>query len=439
LFISYSQKNRDWLQQLKTHLLPWEIETSFQSWDDTRIEPGADWQKEIELALTRVHVAILLVSPEYLASAFIRTYEFPALYRAYVRGELKILWVLLSHCNWEALPEICRRQAVIPADRSLAAMDGEERNKAFVKITRHINEKFQQIQALQPQPPPLDVSIPTSKDVLVCEGNEGIIIKKKILVTGYEERLAEGVAITMVQIPEGEFLMGSPDDEAHRSVHEGPQHRVSLSSFFMAQAPVTQAQWQVVTGWPKVSIDLDANPSRFKGDNRPVEKVNWLEAIEFCRRLSQRSGHQYTLPSEAQWEYGCRAGTSTAFCFGELLSKDQAHYDEPLNHEDVTRPLWKHAIDVASFAANEWGLYDMHGNVMEWCLDFWHEDYQGAPVDGSAWIAGGSSSRLLRGGSWYDFQSSCRSAYRIHMRSYDVRDDVGFRVVCLSKRIPPNV
>lgn len=194
----------------------------------------------------------------------------------------------------------------------------------------------------------------------------------------------ENTEIKMVSIPAGSFLMGSPDDEIGRFTDEGPQHQVTLAGFQMSQTPITQAQWQAVMG---------GNPSRFDdqadSDQRPVECVSWYDAMEFCRLLSERTGCLYTLPSEAQWEYACRAGTVTRYAFGDTITTDQANYDCRLGQ---TTPVGK-------FPANAWGLHDMHGNVWEWCLDDWHDSYEGAPTDGSAWIEGSHSlGKLLEGG-----------------------------------------
>ena len=270
----------------------------------------------------------------------------------------------------------------------------------------------------------------------------------------WQEPLGAEVALEMVPIPAGEFLMGSPDDEPGRWDDEGPQHRVRLAPFSLARMPITQAQWRQVARWqpaagdPPWERELDPDPSFFKGglpvdnrrpedDRRPVVSVSWFDAQEFCRRLSQRTtGRTYTLPSESQWEYACRAGTTTPYAFGSTLSQRQANVAS------------LGTTEVGSFPANAWGLHDMHGNVWEWCLDHWHHGYEGAPADGSAWLStkdqqdqsttkplkgiiDDSEPRLLRGGSCNYNPGYCRSAYRYRIQPGNVSNYVGFRVVFL--------
>jgi formylglycine-generating enzyme required for sulfatase activity len=264
----------------------------------------------------------------------------------------------------------------------------------------------------------------------------------------FSEPLDEANRLDMMQIPGGIFLMGSPTGELENFSDEQPQHEVTVPSFFMARTPITQAQWRVVAGFDRVNQDLDPDPSHFKGGNRPVEQVSWDDAIEFCQRLSQRIGRTYRLPSEAEWEYACRAGTTTPFHFGETLSDELANYCA--QDEEIEGRLYKGAYgrgilgqyrkettEVAQFPANSFGLYDMHGNVWEWCEDDWHGNYEGAPNDGSAWLESSreETSKLLRGGSWYFTPRNCRSASRFSTQR-DVRDYAfGFRVLCVPPRL----
>jgi formylglycine-generating enzyme required for sulfatase activity len=166
-----------------------------------------------------------------------------------------------------------------------------------------------------------------------------------------------------------------------------------------------------------------------------VSEVNWFDAMEFCRRLRERTGRNYTLPSEAQWEYACRAGTTTPFHFGATISPQLASYDSSEAYaEGPTGAARSESSWVASYPANAWGLHDMHGNVWEWCLDHWHPTYQGAPEDGSAWNdaqAQEHADRLLRGGSWGFGPRLCRSAYRYFIHPDFANFNLGFRVCCL--------
>ncbi|MBD1853198.1 SUMF1/EgtB/PvdO family nonheme iron enzyme [Cyanobacteria bacterium FACHB-502] len=244
------------------------------------------------------------------------------------------------------------------------------------------------------------------------------------------EDLGNGVQLEMVSIPGGTFQIGSPPDEGDDD--ERPQYPVTVKPFLMGKYAVTQSQWRVVAGFPKVSRDLELDPSHFKGDNRPVEQVSWHAALEFCARLSKATKHEYRLPSEAEWEYACRAGTTTPFHFGETIITDLANYNSDYTYASAPEGVFrKQTTDVGTFTPNAFGLYDMHGNVWEWCLDHWHENYEGAPSDGSAWIAGGDSSyRLLRGGSWSKIPRNCRSANRLRRSPVEGDYFVGFRVVC---------
>jgi formylglycine-generating enzyme required for sulfatase activity len=274
--------------------------------------------------------------------------------------------------------------------------------------------------------------------------------RRPLEVEGYREELGPGVALTMVQIPAGSFLMGSPANEPERLDREGPQHDVHLGAFFLAQTPITQAQWRHVAQWkpaaggPAWQLELDPDPSRFKGDpqgdalkkgQRPVERVSWLEAMEFCRRLSQRTGRTYALPSESQWEYACRAGSTTPFHVGATLTPELANYDGNYTYGDGPKGTYREqTTDVASFPANAWGLHDLHGNVWEWCADHWHDSYDFAPGDDQPWLipaAADDAPRLLRGGSWGHGPGYCRSAYRDNLHPADRGSNVGFRVCCL--------
>ncbi len=230
-------------------------------------------------------------------------------------------------------------------------------------------------------------------------------------------------------IPAGSFTMGSDhSEEDSEEADERPVHQVTFKySFYMGKYEVTQAQYRTVMG---------TNPSGCKGDALPVERVMWPQALEFTRRLNARNdGYSYRLPSEAEWEYACRAGTTTDFAFGPSLSSLQANFDGTEPFGGAPKAINRsQTITVGSFAPNAWGLHDMHGNVMEWCMDAYHHSYEGAPQDGSAWVTGGEKGvRVLRGGSWFDSANQLRSPSREVLSAIICDDSIGFRVVAFAK------
>ena len=237
------------------------------------------------------------------------------------------------------------------------------------------------------------------------------------------EDLGNGIKLEMVYIPGGSFLMGSPNTESKRCDNEGPQHKVTLKPFYMSKYPITQEQYQVIMG---------DNPSYFKGKNLPVEKVSWYDATNFCQKLSKKIGEKYSLPSEGQWEYACRAGTTTPFYFGETITPKLVNYRCNYTYGNGPKGQYRGKITpVGKFPPNAFGLYDMHGNVWEWCADDFHENYNGAPTDGSVWLNGDKDKGRLRGGSWASGPTDCRSAYRNYYHRRDGHDyNVGFRLVC---------
>jgi formylglycine-generating enzyme required for sulfatase activity len=245
----------------------------------------------------------------------------------------------------------------------------------------------------------------------------------------FREALGNGVTLDMVAIPGGAFVMGSPPGEKGRDDAEGPQRTVTIPRFFMGRFQVTQAQYEAVMG---------ENPSYFEGDNRPVEDVSWDDAFAFCKKLSQQTGRPYRLPSEAEWEYACRAGTTTPFYFGPTITTDLVnHYGYHTYGPYAAEPIGEYrreTTEVGSFPPNGFGLYDMHGNIWEWCHDVWHSNYQGAPTDGSAWREGNpywQRRRILRGGYWISSPRECRSANRYYaLRDTRLNSGYGFRVVC---------
>ncbi|MEG3898408.1 MULTISPECIES: SUMF1/EgtB/PvdO family nonheme iron enzyme [unclassified Microcoleus] len=266
-------------------------------------------------------------------------------------------------------------------------------------------------------------------EVLTVENSGNTININSGKAVFFEEVIGSGIVIEMVSIPRGNCFIGSPKNEGDSD--EKPQHKVNLASFYIGKFPVTQAQWIAVAALPEIKTFLNPDPSRFKGENRPVENVSWYEAVEFCARLSRKTGKNYRLPSEAEWEYACRGGTITPFHFGETITSELANYNGTSSYAGAPKGLYRfQTTDVGSFKPNAFGLYDFHGNVWEWCADSWHNNYNGAPADGSVWESEGDSSlKLLRGGSWNDRPPNCRSACRLRYQPDCKASIVGFRVV----------
>jgi formylglycine-generating enzyme required for sulfatase activity len=280
-----------------------------------------------------------------------------------------------------------------------------------------------------PPPAPEGKTLEVKEFEVVTVNDTGEIANRETAqAQQFTEDLGNGVLLEMVAIPPGKFTMGSSEDEAERRDAEGPRRRVTVPAFFIGKYAVTQAQYQAITG---------QNPSAFKenGANRPVEQVNCGEAIAFCEALSQQTGHTYRLPSEAEWEYTCRAGTETPFAFGVTITPDLANYNgNRVYGQGPEGTALEQTTEVGQFPPNRFGLYDLHGNVWEWCQDTWHDNYEGAPVDSSAWMEGDHQTRVVRGGAWSSLPWDCRSACRYLQLLGERYDFLGFRVVCSAPR-----
>ena len=252
------------------------------------------------------------------------------------------------------------------------------------------------------------------------------ITTKQMLGRSYIETLGnvqgKSIGLEMVFIPTGKFYIGSPTSETEHSPEESPRQNVNIPSFFISRFPITQRQWKVL---------MDNNPAIFIGNgDRPVETVSWEDVQLFCQKLTERTGKPYRLPSESEWEYACRAGTLTTFCFGETIAANLANYNAAVPYKYAPQGISNSTTtEVGSYPANALGLHDMHGNVWEWCEDVWHDDYDLLPKDGSAWLQGGDRScRVVRGGSWRDPAHYCRSAKRFKNASNQGDRSTGFRI-----------
>jgi formylglycine-generating enzyme required for sulfatase activity len=251
----------------------------------------------------------------------------------------------------------------------------------------------------------------------------------------YTENLGNDVGIDMVYIPAGSFMMGTSEEESNKALDrrtiplEKPQHLVNIPAFYMAKYPTTQEQYQAIMG---------ENPSNFRGINLPVEQVTWKKAKEYCQNLINKTDKPYVLPSESQWEYACRSGTNTLFYFGDVITTDLANYNGKFSYERYPSGVNREqTTSVDTFPPNSFGLYDLHGNISQWCADTWHVNYEGAPTDERPWVDdlpswsfGDYYYHVLRGGSWFVGLSGCHCANRT--TGSQIPSIVGFRICCLA-------
>ena len=349
----------------------------------------------------------------------------------------------------------------------------KEGQKKYYKITKAGTEYINQSQSLQQCLEKLetdnnpDKNVDLSNDLsglqvfefeVVTVNKQGAIVaKENQQARSFQERLPNGVTLDMVYIPGGTFIMGTEDATierlekkygSERFRREAPRHKVTVPNFYMGKYPITQEQWKEIASLPVIEQELVLEPSLLPGkDNHPVEQVSWDDAQEFCRRLSRYTIKQYKLPSEAIWEYACRALINNKqlpmasyyskkyppFYFGETITEKLANYNasEKFANESLGN-FRQRTSAVGSFPPNAFGLFDMHGNVWEWCEDDWHEHYQDAPNNGNARLSEDCDIKVIRGGSWSFKPYSCRSAYRFDFYRDDHSDDIGFRVICVA-------
>ncbi len=509
VFISYSHADSDWLKRLQTMLAPLQRQGTLDVWADTRIQPGQLWKEEIEKALARAKVAVLLVSPDFLASEFIARHEFPTLLEAASKEGLIILWVPVRHSLYEET-DIARYQAAYDPRTPLSTLTAAEQDAALVQIAkklRAINPSTSPSKPPQPPEPSLPPSPPPSPErperperpkppilftrlriilVLVILGGAGLYyfgreFYQTYIATSTVEKAAKEAAAKeaaakeaaakpssllaipnihgwsaqqvqtlqkrtaqalktnvefrdtlkdgspgpkMVVIPGGRFLMGSPPNELERKDSERP-HEVGIEPFALGKYEVTFEEYDRFASATNRDKPEDGGWGRGR---RPVISVTWFDAAAYAEWLSRQTGQSYRLPTEAEWEYACRAGATTPFYFGTTISTEQANYDGNYTYGGGQKGVYRQkTVEVGQFSANAWGLYDMHGNVWEWTGSGYDEKYGGAELRiVSDPNAGGP--RVLRGGSWDVEPLGLRSAARVGGGPRDWYGLVGFRL-----------
>jgi formylglycine-generating enzyme required for sulfatase activity len=421
-------------------------QAGYKPWLDKKdLIPGQNWRSVIPNAIADSQLFIACLSQRSIAKQGFVQREFKMALNQYADRPPNSIYLIplrLDECD---IPDLRQEEYGLNL-RDLHWLDYWEED-GFEQLERAIGYQFK----LEPEEPKQLLSVFNFEVVGV--NAKGEQIRKESKQSQYfREDLGKGITLEMVAIPGGTFLMGTEDEEIERLVkkfnwegfrRERSQHKVTIQPFFMGKYPITQAQWQAIASRTdlKVKQDLDFKPAYFKyrpdSDRRPVEQVNWYDAIEFCARLSKLTVREYRLPSEAEWEYACRAGTTTPFYFGETITGELANYNASNTYADEPNGEYRNeTTPVGQFPPNAFGLYDMHGNIWEWCADTWHDNYDGAPTDGSVWVENGNDNRSpLRGGSWGGYPIGCRSAFRYYsFRRVNRYFYNGFRVVCVFGR-----
>ena len=454
IFISYARVDAEPVAEIYRRLEA----AGYDPWIDTEhLLPGVRWREKIEQALREADFFLLCLSAQSKDR------------RGFIQKEIKTaldLWEEKLHDDIYFIPlrlEDCELPDQISEIQCVNWFESGAWER-LEKALRIQSEKLIGNRPPKPQPPsplgktgskaPVDgratgqvQEFPFVTIKLNDQGEE--VSQSRGVAKGEIEDLGGGLIIEMIQLQGGEFWMGSTEADSQTAFAEAkryfknskedrykaetPRHRVNVSPFMMGRYPVTQAQWFEVMG------DLPSIEAKLRGDDHPVVNVNWTEATEFCKELSRRTKHQYRLPTEAEWEYACRAGTSTPYTFGPTLLPRVANYwwNNPFANGPRQEPLQK-TLPVGSLdVANAFGLFDMHGNVWEWCSDWYGGDYyqdcksQVLVTDPPGPKTG--STRVIRGGGWFFIAVNCRSAYRSFDSPDDRYDDLGFRLVRIGR------
>ena len=382
VFLCHNSEDKTQVKEIGEKLKEYSLKPWLDIWE---LRPGHSWQDILEEKIEEIHAAAVFVGKNGLGPW--QKQELKAYLREFVNRNCPVIPVLLSDTPEKPqLPLFLRGLTWVDFRTS----DPDPMNQLIWGIT-----------GKKPQLTNSSPSSPASQSPLLS-----VPLSPQILT----ETLPENIKLEMVKILAGSFTMGSDEYDG-----EKPKHQVKLQEFYLGKYPVTQEQYQAIMG---------NNPSRFQDNPKnPVENVSWDDVQAFCQKLNDKTKKNYRLPSEAEWEYACRAGTQTRYYFGddEKLSGEYAWYYG--NSGSKTHP-------VGQKKPNNWGLYDMSGNVWEWCEDYWHENYENAPKDGGSWNENSSQAnfRMLRGGSWKDIPRGCRSANRFTASADDYYYTVGFRL-----------
>lgn len=381
--MAYSSKDLVYKDEIRKRLKPLLRTGKATVWDNYDIEAGAHWDTEVREKLHAADLILLLLSPDALDSDYFYEVEAPIALERHKSGQALAVGVLLRPCPLKHTPFEFAQYELLP-------------KKGYPVTDPH-----------WPTADAAYLSIFEEIDLLV----EKIGQQRDAATSGAHIPLHAGLndpfADLMIRVEGGSFDMGSNEDE-----REKPVHRVTVKDFYLCKYPVTQAQWLAI---------MKSNPSRFKGDDLPVENVSWNDMQVFLQKLSETTGKNYRLPSEAEWEYAARGGVkSNGYRFAGSNDADHVAWFSA-NSDQTTHP-------VGQKRANELDIHDMSGNLWEWCADSWHDNYKDAPTDGSAWVDAGANTTVLRGGSWYSIDYYCQSVRRIRAYKTEWNYYRGFRL-----------
>ena len=395
IFLSYAREDIETAKRLAAVLRArgWEV------WWDTRLKAGEVWDEVIERALEGACCVLVLWSGISINKRWVRAEASSGLERG----------ILVPALIEGVRPPLIFRSV---QHEDLTGWAGDDDHLSLLRLLDAVSG------FVVPGPPPV---VPAPPPFAHASGKDGFGRWIDVAVPSGE---FSGLVVQRFRwIEPGTFLMGSPDDEAEREDWEGPRHRVTLTrGLWLADTACTQALWRAVMG---------ETPSRFKGDTLPVETVSWNDALTFLSRLKDKvSGLDPRLPTEAQWEYACRAGTGTPFSFGAQITPDQVNYDGNYPYAGGNRGVRRGmTVPVKSLPPNAWGLYEMHGNVWEWCADGLRRYTAEPQVDPVGELGGGDAAlRAVRGGSWYGHAWWVRSAYRLAALPGLADFSLGFRL-----------
>jgi len=475
LFYSYSHKDEELRNRLEEHLAVLRWNGLIREWHDRNIDLGEEWAREIDRNLASADIILLLVSASFLASKYCWSVEMEKALERHDHGDAKVVPVILRHCRWGGTP-FAKLQAAPKDGKPVTSWRDQDEalDDVVTRIERVVAELLQRRRAMEEARQQAEAE--RERRAAAEERQEALQRQQqqdeaKTRVEAEARRIAEQVqrerleqaapqvfaasrfadfavfrdgdapwCPEMVALPAGEFLMGSPNTEEGRFGGEGPQQWVTIGRFALGWCPVTMGEYRrfveasghrhdggmwVWTGseWMHDASKSWRDPGFVQTDRHPVVGVSWRDATAYCGWLGVQTKERYRLPSEAEWEYACRAGTPTRYSFGDSITPENANYDESKIGKTV---------EVGAYPPNPWGLDDMHGNVWEWVEDIYHDSYKGAPSDGSAWTDGegkqSSRARVVRGGSWYNVSRLLRSAHRSWYEPVIRLIVLGFRV-----------